>query len=228
MDLTCSPAETVPPHHDENAKIYGICDASNFSKNNFRVVIQTTNDALLEYIRRSRYSRIRILQQVRISVKENWESSHDGASEIEEDCYCRKSISWLVLFFDLISAQRMKVEMEAGYAQEFSICPVGICMRCRGNGYGRGQTYLRLWEKERSWWCGFAQIGKSSLTVQFVDGHFVESYYPTIENTFSKVIKYKNQEFATEIIDTAGQVRISLPWEKMGYRFCCIWHAGCL
>jgi GTPase SAR1 family protein len=45
------------------------------------------------------------------------------------------------------------------------------------------------------------------LTVQFVDGHFVESYYPTIENTFSKVIRYKNQEYATEIIDTAGQVR---------------------
>jgi GTPase SAR1 family protein len=48
--------------------------------------------------------------------------------------------------------------------------------------------------------------GKSSLTVQFVDGHFVESYYPTIENTFSKIIKFKGQEFATEIIDTAGQV----------------------
>jgi GTPase SAR1 family protein len=42
--------------------------------------------------------------------------------------------------------------------------------------------------------------------VQFVDGHFVDSYYPTIENTFSKLIRYKNQEYATEIIDTAGQV----------------------
>lgn len=48
-------------------------------------------------------------------------------------------------------------------------------------------------------------IGKSSLTVQFVDGHFVDSYYPTIENTFSKVIRYKNQDFAVEMIDTAGQ-----------------------
>jgi len=46
--------------------------------------------------------------------------------------------------------------------------------------------------------------------VQFVDGHFVESYYPTIENTFSKVIKYRNQEFATEIIDTAGQDEYSI------------------
>lgn len=38
----------------------------------------------------------------------------------------------------------------------------------------------------------------------------MESYYPTIENTFSKVIKYKGQEFSTEIIDTAGQVRMLL------------------
>jgi Ras homolog enriched in brain len=48
--------------------------------------------------------------------------------------------------------------------------------------------------------------GKSSLTVQYCEGHFVESYYPTIENTFSHEILYKNQKFATEIVDTAGQV----------------------
>lgn len=52
--------------------------------------------------------------------------------------------------------------------------------------------------------------GKSSLAVQFVDGHFVESYYPTIENTFSKAIKYKGQEFQTEIVDTAGQDEYSI------------------
>ncbi|CAI6333332.1 unnamed protein product [Periconia digitata] len=57
---------------------------------------------------------------------------------------------------------------------------------------------------------GSRAVGKSSLTVQFVDGHFVESYYPTIENTFSKVIRYKNQDFATEIIDTAGQDEYSI------------------
>lgn len=49
-------------------------------------------------------------------------------------------------------------------------------------------------------------LGKSSLAVQFVDGHFVDSYYPTIENTFSKTIRYKGQDFTTEIVDTAGQV----------------------
>ena len=52
--------------------------------------------------------------------------------------------------------------------------------------------------------------GKSSLAVQFVDGHFVESYYPTIENKFNKTIKYKGQEFQTEIVDTAGQDEYSI------------------
>lgn len=46
--------------------------------------------------------------------------------------------------------------------------------------------------------------------MQYVENHFVESYYPTIENTFSKNIKYKGQEFATEIIDTAGQDEYSI------------------
>ncbi|EKD13548.1 hypothetical protein LZ554_006547 [Drepanopeziza brunnea f. sp. 'monogermtubi'] len=57
---------------------------------------------------------------------------------------------------------------------------------------------------------GSRSVGKSSLTVQFVDGHFVESYYPTIENTFSKVIKYKGEDFTTELVDTAGQDEYSL------------------
>lgn len=57
---------------------------------------------------------------------------------------------------------------------------------------------------------GSRSVGKSSLAVQFVDGHFVESYYPTIENTFSKIIKFKNQEFSTEIVDTAGQDEYSI------------------
>jgi len=57
---------------------------------------------------------------------------------------------------------------------------------------------------------GSRSVGKSSLTVQFVDGHFVESYYPTIENTFSTTIRVKNQDFALEIVDTAGQDEYSI------------------
>ncbi|KAK4251133.1 small GTPase superfamily [Corynascus novoguineensis] len=57
---------------------------------------------------------------------------------------------------------------------------------------------------------GSRSVGKSSLAVRYVDGHFVESYYPTIENTFSKEIRYKGQDFATEIVDTAGQDEYSI------------------
>lgn len=59
--------------------------------------------------------------------------------------------------------------------------------------------------------------GKSSLTVQLCEEHFVDSYYPTIENTFSKVIKARGSEYAMEIVDTAGTVSKPLslapiPW----------------
>ena len=66
---------------------------------------------------------------------------------------------------------------------------------------------MHAWQFDSSDVTDRTGAGKSSMTVQFVDGHFVDSYYPTIENTFSKMIKWKNQDFATEIIDTAGQVR---------------------
>ncbi|KAG8532015.1 uncharacterized protein KY384_003651 [Bacidia gigantensis] len=52
--------------------------------------------------------------------------------------------------------------------------------------------------------------GKSSLSVRFCAERFVDSYYPTIENTFSKIIKYKGHDFATEIVDTAGTDEYSI------------------
>jgi len=57
---------------------------------------------------------------------------------------------------------------------------------------------------------GFRAVGKSTVTIQFVENHFVESYNPTIENTFHKIIKYKGDEFLTEIVDTAGQDEYSI------------------
>ncbi|RHZ44825.1 hypothetical protein Glove_709g80 [Diversispora epigaea] len=57
---------------------------------------------------------------------------------------------------------------------------------------------------------GSRAVGKSTLTIQFVENHFVDSYYPTIENTFNKVIRYRGQEIAAEIIDTAGQDEYSI------------------
>jgi len=57
---------------------------------------------------------------------------------------------------------------------------------------------------------GFRSVGKSSLAIQFVQGQFVDSYDPTIENTFNKTLKVKNQEFDLFVVDTAGQDEYSI------------------
>ncbi|KND01394.1 hypothetical protein SpCBS45565_g03555 [Spizellomyces sp. 'palustris'] len=59
---------------------------------------------------------------------------------------------------------------------------------------------------------GSRAVGKSSLTVQFVENHFAETYYPTIENTFTKTVRHPttHQEYALEIYDTAGQDEYSI------------------
>jgi len=57
---------------------------------------------------------------------------------------------------------------------------------------------------------GYRAVGKSTITVQFCQNQFSEEYLPTIENSFHKVIKFKGEEFNTEIIDTTGQDEYSL------------------
>ncbi|XP_036212079.1 GTP-binding protein Rheb isoform X4 [Myotis myotis] len=52
--------------------------------------------------------------------------------------------------------------------------------------------------------------GKSSLTIQFVEGQFVDSYDPTIENTFTKLITVNGQEYHLQLVDTAGQDEYSI------------------
>ncbi|XP_045120072.1 GTP-binding protein Rheb homolog [Portunus trituberculatus] len=57
---------------------------------------------------------------------------------------------------------------------------------------------------------GYRSVGKSSLCIQFVDGQFVDSYDPTIENTFTKKLKVRGQEYGLELVDTAGQDEYSI------------------
>mmetsp|Transcript_17933 Transcript_17933/g.27431 ORF Transcript_17933/g.27431 Transcript_17933/m.27431 type:complete len:191 (+) Transcript_17933:266-838(+) len=51
---------------------------------------------------------------------------------------------------------------------------------------------------------GFRAVGKSSLTNAFVHGTYSETYYPTIESTFHKTIRFRRVHFATDIVDIAG------------------------
>ncbi|KAG9508682.1 GTP-binding protein Rheb [Fragariocoptes setiger] len=57
---------------------------------------------------------------------------------------------------------------------------------------------------------GFRSVGKSSLTIQFVESLFVDSYDPTIENTFTKTDKVRGQEYYLKLVDTAGQDEYSI------------------
>mmetsp|Transcript_16214 Transcript_16214/g.63232 ORF Transcript_16214/g.63232 Transcript_16214/m.63232 type:complete len:186 (-) Transcript_16214:216-773(-) len=51
---------------------------------------------------------------------------------------------------------------------------------------------------------GSGGVGKSALTVQFVQGIFVEKYDPTIEDSYRKPVEVDNNQYMLEILDTAG------------------------
>ena len=51
---------------------------------------------------------------------------------------------------------------------------------------------------------GTGGVGKSALTVQFVQGIFVEKYDPTIEDYYRKPVEFDGNQYMLEILDTAG------------------------
>ncbi|KAL3289545.1 hypothetical protein HHI36_022962 [Cryptolaemus montrouzieri] len=57
---------------------------------------------------------------------------------------------------------------------------------------------------------GYRSVGKSSLSIQFVEGQFVDSYDPTIENTFTKSTRLNSQDYELKLVDTAGQDEYSI------------------
>ncbi|XP_077883144.1 ras-related protein Rap-1A isoform X4 [Ictidomys tridecemlineatus] len=61
---------------------------------------------------------------------------------------------------------------------------------------------------------GSGGVGKSALTVQFVQGIFVEKYDPTIEDSYRKQVEVDCQQCMLEILDTAGTVPMILVGNK--------------
>lgn len=51
---------------------------------------------------------------------------------------------------------------------------------------------------------GSGGVGKSALTVQFVQGIFIEKYDPTIEDSYIKQVEVDGHDCVLEIVDTAG------------------------
>ena len=55
---------------------------------------------------------------------------------------------------------------------------------------------------------GARAVGKSCFVASFVTGTFNDGYDPTIESTHHKVIRFRQVHFVTDIVDTAGMVRV--------------------
>jgi len=52
---------------------------------------------------------------------------------------------------------------------------------------------------------GAGGVGKSALTVRFIQGNFVEKYDPTIEDSYRKLVEVDGAACMLDIMDTAGQ-----------------------
>jgi len=51
---------------------------------------------------------------------------------------------------------------------------------------------------------GSGGVGKSAITVQFIQGIFIKKYDPTIEESYRKPVEVDGKNYMLEILDTAG------------------------
>eukprot|EP01084_Bolivina_argentea_P135543 238818_1 len=56
---------------------------------------------------------------------------------------------------------------------------------------------------------GNGGVGKSALTIRYVNNNFLDEYDPTIEDNYRKIICHENKKFLLDILDTAGQEEFS-------------------
>lgn len=61
---------------------------------------------------------------------------------------------------------------------------------------------------------GGGGVGKSALTIQLIQSHFVDEYDPTIEDSYRKQCTVDNEQVMLDILDTAGQEEYSAMREQ--------------
>ncbi|XP_033101635.1 ras-related protein R-Ras2-like [Anneissia japonica] len=61
---------------------------------------------------------------------------------------------------------------------------------------------------------GGGGVGKSALTIQFIQSYFVSDYDPTIEDSYTKQCRIDNTVSKLDILDTAGQDEFSAMREQ--------------
>uniref|UniRef100_A0A7M5WJI2 Small monomeric GTPase n=1 Tax=Clytia hemisphaerica TaxID=252671 RepID=A0A7M5WJI2_9CNID len=72
---------------------------------------------------------------------------------------------------------------------------------------------------------GAGGVGKSALTIQLIQNHFVEDYDPTIEDSYIKQVVVDGSICILDILDTAGQEEYSAMREhymRTGEGFLCV------
>ncbi|ESN90784.1 hypothetical protein HELRODRAFT_90797 [Helobdella robusta] len=72
---------------------------------------------------------------------------------------------------------------------------------------------------------GAGGVGKSALTIQLIQNHFVEEYDPTIEDSYRKQVVIDGETCLLDILDTAGQEEYSAmrdQYMRTGEGFLCI------
>ncbi|KAJ1921979.1 RAS1 protein [Mycoemilia scoparia] len=61
---------------------------------------------------------------------------------------------------------------------------------------------------------GGGGVGKSALTIQFIQSHFVDEYDPTIEDSYRKQCIIDGEDAMLDVLDTAGQEEYSAMREQ--------------
>jgi len=61
---------------------------------------------------------------------------------------------------------------------------------------------------------GGGGVGKSALTIQFIQSHFVDEYDPTIEDSYRKQCVIDDEVALLDVLDTAGQEEYSAMREQ--------------
>ena len=71
------------------------------------------------------------------------------------------------------------------------------------------QQSLNLLESSKWFHILAGGVGKSALTIQLIQNHFVEEYDPTIEDSYRKQVMIDGETCLLNILDTAGQEEFS-------------------
>lgn len=73
---------------------------------------------------------------------------------------------------------------------------------------------------------GGGGVGKSALTIQLIQNHFVDEYDPTIEDSYRKQVTIDEETCLLDILDTAGQEEYSAmrdQYMRSGQGFLCVY-----